>query len=340
MVKVEHLFRGVRTKTRTVRWLHSQEDGDALRALIKACDGTSYSYTSLYTPNVLEDLWTHQKFLSLGEFNQENLLIGHTGLWRKDPKKNYIESGLSCIHPKHRQHANSDHDQRWKEILQGLSSHFPYIHQCTTTLHPMAQYYALAHMRALPAGLIAFYAQNERVVGLHETGEPMHALCMTTVLQPQTPLSPLWLPNNRWSAWLQTIANTLGLSTQEDHTTDPLPSGNLELIENNTSLGLRRQLLTGNFSAELAQSLQTTPARIELIHAPAHRGIGAIAQTLESLSFLPVAVRPHTTRPHEIIFQHTPNPHQTASALQRAKLATKPLIALWQGWIEQCAHTL
>lgn len=324
-----------------VRWLQSDQDAEALRNLIRACYGQSYSYADLYRPGGLEEAWRSGALISMGEFVDDGSLRGHTGFWAKDPTGDALESGLSLVDPKRRRHARANEKRVWNTLREGLAPLVSFVHQHTTTLHPMAQRYALRHMHARPSGLIPFYACGESVLGLEESGADMHALCMTTLLRPDDELAPLWLPLGPWHGWLSACADALALDRQEDERApdqhDAAPG--IETIELNEALGLRRRRVShGGLWHQRVTTLHANGHhRVELVHVSAVEGITAASRALHSAGFVPCGVHPRGGgTPHDIVFVHAPHPARLAEAVRSAKLATPDLQQFWATWCEVC----
>lgn len=326
-----------------VRWLQSAQDAEALRNLIRACYGQSYSYADLYRPGRLEEAWSRGTLISLGEFVDDGSLRGHTGFWAKDPSGDALESGLSLVDPKHRRHARANEKRVWNTLREGLAPLVSFVHQQTTTLHPMAQRYALRHMHARPSGLIPLYACGESVLGLEESGADMHALCMTTRLRPHDELAPVSLPRGPWQGWLRSCADGLALHPQEEKPApDPHNAGpSIETIELNEALGLRRRRVchSGPWD-EHVRALVGNRHRVELVHVSAVEGITAASAALHSAGFVPCGVHARGgDTSHDIVFVHAPQPARLAKAVRSAKLATPDLQQFWASWCDTCEHT-
>lgn len=302
-----------------------------MRALIRATYGMTYSYPRLYEPGQLEGLWEGGDLLSLGEWH-DGALIGHTGFWAKDPRGHSLESALSLVHPNHRKGPRVDYAAVWAILLEALGAHVAFVHQATTTLHPMAQLYAMRHMRARPAGLVARYTAGERVLGLDESGVPMHALWMTTVLWP--PERVVKVPPDAFGAWLGALAEGLGLPVEADRGPAPPRAASWSLLEHNEALGLRRRAWWG-----MPTEAPGVEARVELLHVPSVDGVGAVAAALEEHGFLPVGLRPGHGEDHALIFQHVADRRAASASLGAARLGTARLRALWDEWRALCART-
>ncbi len=343
MHKVAQTLRGVRSQVPRVRWLDSSSDADALRTLIQASYGDTYAHTSFYKEGVLESLWAHGSLCSMGMFSPDGDLMGHTGFWCKDPHGDFIESGLSLVHPQSRQSDRIDDKGFWRPMLKALADITPFLHQSTTTLHPMAQLYALHHLRATPAGLLPFYTTHERVILPGQTDHhtstqpdaPMHALCMSTHLRPQEALPTATLPDGPWRTWLAALADLLHIPTQQDPHTPSRPEAQ-HILENNTDFGIQRRQVTPQ-SPGLDKLRQNPAPRLDLIHLQAAPGITSASNQLLAQGYLPVALRPHHSQVPHIVYQHLSV--NTAQALNDAHLATDPIRTMWQDWMQLCKRT-
>ncbi len=338
-MRLARALRRVRIALPGVRWLGLQdEDGQSLRHLIKACYADTYSYKTLYEPGGLEGLWDSGALLSLGEFSRQGELIGHTGFWTKDPGLDYLESGLSLVSPSRRQGLRVDYQRVWRPLLEALGQHVSYVHQNTTTLHPMAQFYALKHMKARPTGFIPWYAHGERVMGLSESGAVMHALSMTTPLGSEAAL-PVVAPRSPWRPWLKAVAQGAGLTVEGDEGPRWSGQARVDSIERNGALRLLRHAIKGGEDGLDDVLPGLGGARVQIVHVPAVSGLSGLFDALLTRGFVPTGVRPHKRRAHEWTLQRVPDP-QALSGLGEVQLATEGLRSLWQDWRERCAHTL
>lgn len=322
-----------------VRWLGAG-DGHLLVDLVRACYGDTYSYASLYRADELEALWARGTLLSLGHVDDDGRLDGHTGFWRKDPKGEHVESGVSLVRPSARRGFGVDPARMWQALLERWSTATAFIHQCTTTRHAHAQLHAARHMRARPTGWIFDYALGEVLVGLDEAPAPMHALTMSTALHPGAPA--LAVPEGPWAAWLAALVHEVLPAAVV--TAVPCSRERAELalapIEDNRSLGLRRQVVTGIAAAsEPSRRAAASPVRVELLHLPMQPALVSAAwASLVGAGYLPVGVRPHQRRSGEIVLQRVTAAHAGA-ALGSMVLAGARVRRLAEAWREACART-
>ena len=66
-------------------------------------------------------------------------------------------------------------------------------------------------MRAKPCGVILGYAENEKIRGVAAEKDQMHALMMTSVLQPDSIAEKTVYIPEFFQAWLYSIYDTLNL---------------------------------------------------------------------------------------------------------------------------------
>jgi hypothetical protein len=328
-----------------LRWL-GPGDGRLLVELVRACYGDTYSYAALYHAEEIEALWARGSLLSLGHLDDDGRLDGHTGFWRKDPNGEYVESGVSLVHPGARRGFGVDPAQMWQALLERWSSAAAFIHQNTTTRHAHAQLHAARHMRARPTGWIFDYALGEALVGLAEMPAPMHALTMSTMLHPSAPA--LAVPEGPWAAWLAELLR--GVLPAVDVAVVPCSPtiGRLALepIEHNPSLDLCRRVVTGLENvpvpvpvSSLSPSNDPPLTRVELLHLPMRSTlVSATWASLSRAGYLPVGVRPHRRRTSEIVLQRVAAAHARES-IASMTLAGSHVRALADGWLEACART-
>jgi hypothetical protein len=324
-----------------VRWL-GPGDAPRLVELIRACYGETYAHAPLYRPGAIEAAWTSGLLLSLGHLDEHGRLDAHTGFWRKDPRGDHVESGLSLVHPSARRGFALDSTTMWRSLLDRWSRIVGFIHQNTTTRHVHAQLYARRLMRAVPTGWVFEYALDEVLVGLAEAPAPMHALSMTTVLRPPALGLALAIPEGPWAGWLTDViagvlpdARVIEIEVGDSRDGDR-PA--LELIEHNPSLGLRRRVITidGASSSEPFES----SVRVDLIHLPMTPAmVSSHWNALVTRGYLPVGVRPHRSRPSEIVLQAIADPAGCATAIAAMNLAGARLERLATGWLGACART-
>lgn len=320
-----------------VRWLGAG-DGPRLVELVRACYGESYSYGLLYRAAEIEARWAEGSLLSLGHVDDEGALDGHTGFWRKDPKGEYVESGLSLVRPGARRGFGVDVGPMWRTLLERWSRCAAFIHQNTTTRHPRAQLYAARHLRARPTGWIFDYALGETLVELAEEPAPMHALTMSTVLGPDEAGPELAVPHGPWAGWLATLVHGVlpAASVVPVACASELAPLVLEPIEDNQSLGLRRRVVAG---LGPATDPEAEPARVELVHLPMQAGpVAAAWASVQARGYVPVGVRLHRRRPCELVLQSLAVAH-AREALAAMCLAGADAKGLAEGWREACART-
>jgi hypothetical protein len=330
--------------TEHLRWL-TADDEPALRELLHARYGSSYSYRLLYEPGGAGRLWCSGALLSLGEFDARGVLLSHSGLWIH-PGRDSIDSGLSLTRPSHRSALDRAEHLRLWGILRGvLRVHVGFVHQNTSTLHLMAQRYASRVMEAVPTGLILHYTQGETLVGVEGSGLPMHALAMTTVLSP-LPSRARYLPEGPWGEWLLFILAGLGLAGTGVFVSAPSGRGLGDLaprpLEWNASLRLERRVLgPPDGTSPASASLQSPRARVDLLHLPMAeaRLVAEGTALLLSRGYLPTGLRLHQHAPDEIVFQFVEDVGAAREALCRARLAGADARTLFTGWSERCART-
>ena len=81
--------------------------------------------------------------------SQPPALLSHTGFLYKDPRGDYLESGLSFIG---RAREGTPDAVVWARLMLWLQDRCVFVHQNTSTWHPLAQRYAARYMRARPTG--------------------------------------------------------------------------------------------------------------------------------------------------------------------------------------------
>jgi len=321
-----------------VRWL-GPGDGALLVDLIRACYGETYSYRELYEPDAIEARWARGELLSLAHVDAQGRLDGHTGFLRKDPKHEYVESALSLIRPGARRGFAVEPGPMWRALLSAWAQEVAFIHQNTTTRHPRAQLYAARYMRARATGWVFDYALAETIVGLAETPAPMHALTMSTVLEPSPLARPLAVPDGPWHTWLARLVR----GVLPEATVVPVPCANvrepwvLTSIENNPSLGLRRQGVES--TGEGGGSQDATPSRVDLVHLPMRPALVRAAwRGLQAGGYVPVGLRPHRHRDCEIVLQRI-ELERGREALETMVLTGNRVRELASGWLEACTLT-
>lgn len=316
-----------------VRWL-GPGDGDSLVLLLRACYRETYSHAVLYEHGRFDELWRTGELVSAGAFDAKGELVGHTGFWRKDPLGDYVEVGLSMIHPDHRRGFKLPVGA-WAAVLNFWTGRVGYIHQHTTTRHPAAQLYAARYMRARPSGWVFEYALDEVVVDLAEQPAPMHALSSSTVLGPAR-IHDLAVPSGAWTEWLAELIE-LGAPGARLSLVEPRPARfSLETFETSAGLDLRRRLVTLDGEAD---ELNAT-ARVELVHLPMRtREVAAAFAELIEHGYVPVCVRQHDRRCSEIVLQHLPDRSHAVTMLGEMQLLGPTLAQLAAGWTSACSRT-
>jgi hypothetical protein len=300
-------------------------DEGALRSLVRKVYGDTYSYRRVYEDGGIAAMIESGKASLWGDFTASGELASHTGFFYKDPRGDYVESAMSLRNPALR--PVTPDAEVWRRFFAWLGRRFAYVHQNTTTYHPLAQRYADRYMRAVPAGLVLDYAVGERLAGVERTGAPMHALMMTTVVDGH-PQREVRLPRGPWSAWLAQVAVGLGLAPVEvDAAAWPLSA---TPIEHNAALDLVRRSI-GRDRAR-AGAFAPTGTRIDLVHVPLDERMGAVAG-LVAAGYVPVGLRAQATRPHEVVLQHLPSDRlaRAADAAATMRLAP-PGAALVERW--------
>jgi hypothetical protein len=298
-------------------------DEDALRSLVRKVYGDTYSYRHIYETGGIAGLIESGRASLWGDFAPTGEIASHTGFFYKDPRADYVESGLSLRHPTLRPITTDS--EVWRRFFAWLGKRFAYVHQNTTTYHPLAQRYAERYMRAVPAGFIVDYAVGERLAGITRSDAPMHALMMTTVVDGHAQRE-IRLPRGRWTDWLAAIASGLGLTPVD------VDAGGaaftVSAIEHNHALDLVRRSI-----ARAPGTVIPTGTRVDLVHVPLDERIAAIA-SLEEVGYVPVGVRAHATRPHEIVMQHLPGDRlrYAMAAVETMRLAPAGQ-AIVAGWV-------
>ncbi len=272
-------------------------------ALLRACYGDTYSHRGLYEPGAFCSLWQSRRLASLGWFEEDGSLRGHTGFFWKDSLGDFVESGLSIVTPGARRGRQRTQEAAlWDWIRQSLSGSANFLHQHTTTLHPGAQLYAVRHMKARHCGLIPDYVRGERLIALNERGDTMHALVLTTFLAPLSPeKQTILLPAGPHTEWLQALAQSLGLCAQVVPRSAVAPA-DLTEIERTEVFGLirRRAQVTDKQSGA---PIGPASARVDLVHLPAQEAeLACLSDSLYAAGYLPVGLRLGCFRPHEIIW--------------------------------------
>jgi hypothetical protein len=324
--------------------LLEERDEPAFVALLREVYGETYSYRSLYEPGGTAELIRSGLAWLWGDFDEAGHLLSHTGFLCKDPRADYVESGLSFRGARAR--TGTSDAVVWSRLLHWLHERCVFVHQNTSTWHPLAQRYAARYMRARPTGVIVDYVIGERLVGIAHPATPMQALTMTSVVRPDRlppPSRPSFVPRGPWGAWLRGVFESLGIAAIEID--DDAVAGDLaiEAIEANPALDLARRVVARAAPIEMeiafAGALDGVNARVDLLHLPCDDRM-AVYPALERAGYVPVGVRPHATRPDEVILQRLPGSRrgEARAALSGAALAPAGR-ALVEGWLSACAQT-
>jgi hypothetical protein len=319
--------------------LLEERDEPAFVALLREVYGDTYSYRALYEPGGVAALIRSGRAALWGDFDPSGQLLDHTAFFFKDPRGDYVESGMSFRGARARE-ATPD-AVVWARLFAWLHERCVFVHQNTSTWHPLAQRYAARYMRARPTGVIVDYVIGERLVGLAHPTTPMQALTMTTVVRPdRAPAEPCLVPRGPWGEWLAGALGNVGVTALPCNATLTLDRLDIEVIERNPALDLLRRAVTRSpAGTPIAAALDAEAARIDLLHLPCDELVAAFP-ALERVGFVPIGVRPHATRPHEVILQRLPGSRrdEARAALGAANLAA-PGKALVGGWLSACAQT-
>ncbi len=300
------------------------EDEAAFQDLLRAAYRGTYSHQFLYEKDGLAALIRDGKGAFWGEFcpSGDGSLLAHTGILFKDPRAEYVESGLSLRRPGAR--SVLDPHAIWARVLAELPPSVGYVHQHTTTAHPLAQRYAARYMGAIPVGFVAAYTVGETVYGARTVegspaDAPMDALAMTSSLVAET--GAVSLPEGPFFSWLSGIFERFG------RTVTRLAPGRSEggtvhgeRFETSPGLSLERSVL----AREPTSPLPPSGARTRLVHVPVDAGSEGAFSHLMAADFVPVGVRLHRRRPDEIVFQFLPRVAANAFA---ARLTTTASLA-------------
>lgn len=312
----------------TVRLTTAADEATFLR-LLRRVYGETYSYQELYAPGGFGRMLGSGKVLSFGNFDDDGEMFSHSAFLLKDPLGDYVESGMSFRVPSSRTADKDDEARIWRWLLDQVPPGVGWIHQNTTTAHPLAQRYAWRRMGARPTGFIADYALGERVAGHGEAGA-MQALTMATGLG-SGPVRTALLPESDWTEW---ITDRLAAFGRPVEVIAPGPlEGAVATIEENAALGLRRQAV----DRREGQKEWAAEARVELLHLPLDRRSRSLPEWLDR-GWLPVGVRLHVRRPDELVLQHLPRSRRGAvvAALGAARWAHPDSEAMVARWSELC----
>lgn len=313
-----------------VRWLHGAEDEARLVALLRAGYGNTYGHRGLYETGAFLALWASRRLASLGWFDDEGHLRAHTGVFHKDASADFVESGLSIVAPAARRERQRTREAAlWEWLRKELCQCAAFMHQHTTTLHPGAQLYAQRYMKARLCGLIPNYVTGEQVLGLAERGDTMHALMMTTFLQPLTAeRSAILLPSGPHAEWLSVLAQSVGLATQ---VVPRAPGALAEVseLEHAEVFGLIRRRVT---VARRGGGTQICPAsaRVDLIHLPAQEAaLACLCEPLYIAGYKPIGLRLGRVAAHEIIWWRGVVPARLLQEMIIVHPVWEEMISLW-----------
>ena len=321
--------------------LLEERDEPAFVALLREVYGETYAYRALYEPGAVAALIRSGRAALWGDFDPAGRLLSHTGFLCKDPRGDYLESGLSFRSSRARE--GTPDAVVWARLFAWLEERCVLVHQNTSTWHPLAQRYAARYMRARPTGLIVDYVIGERLVGLAHPTTPMQALTMTSVVRPDrlpSPSHPRVVPRGPWGAWLAGVLRELGVEAIVASEGAASTRLGLDEIERNAALDLVRRAVTrAPAEVSLAAELAAPAARVDLLHLPCDDRMAAYPE-LERAGYVPVGVRPHATRADEVILQRLPGARRSEAmdALAAAELSP-PGRALVEGWRAVCAQT-
>ena len=321
--------------------LLDERDEPAFVALLREVYGETYSYRALYEAGGVAALIRSGSAALWGDFDPSGQLLDHTAFLFKDPRGDYVESGMSFRGARARE-ATPD-AVVWARLFEWLHERCVFIHQNTSTWHPLAQRYAARYMRARPTGVIVDYVIGERLIGLVHATTPMQALTMTSVVRPDrlpSPSSPRLVPRGPWGEWLEGVLVGLGINAIPCDARETPGGLGIEEIERNSALDLVRRAVTrGPAQTSLEAAIEEASSRIDLLHLPCDDRMAAFP-TIERAGYVPVGVRPHATRPDEVILQRLAGPRRSeaSTALAAAALAP-PGRALVEGWLAACAQT-
>jgi hypothetical protein len=186
-------------------------DEPAFQALLRTVYGDTYSYRSLYETGGVAALIGSGRASLWGDFSEAGELLSHTAFLHKDPRGDYVESGMSF------RGADAGRGTPdaviWERLFLWLQDRCVFMHQSTTSWHPLAQRYAERYMRARPTGVIVDYAVDERLVGIPHRDGPMQALTMTSVVRADRVPSPgrrRLVPRGPWGEWLSGLLGDRG----------------------------------------------------------------------------------------------------------------------------------
>lgn len=316
----------------TARLLDARDEA-VFQRLLTAVYGDTYAYRELYAPGGYAALLSRGDVYAWGDVADDGELHSHTAFLAKDPRGEYVESGLSLRNPALRSDGRTPDDVVWRQLLDHARTLAPLLHQNTTTQHPLAQRYARRYMRARPTGFIADYVDGEHVVGMPRAEGPMQALTMTSVLRDE---ASTWrgrapMPPTPYARWLGALLGAWGVETSSGAASseDVL----LETFEHNRAIGLRRRVVARG-AAQVPAS-EHADARTDLVHVPCDDRL-AVLGVLADRGYVPVGVRPHRARPTEVVLQRIePGARERVKArLRGAFLVGDEARSLVAGWCE------
>lgn len=331
-----------------VRWLNPADE-EKFQSLLYSIYEDTYAYRNLYKKGGYAELLESGSILSFGEFSPAGVLIGHSAFIMKDPKQDYIESGLSLRAPQIRGFVSrSQQKEVWQVLLQGMSCYFNFIYQQTSTYHILAQTYALKNLEVNFCGLIVDYTQNEQLACSATSASSMQALMLVTCLPGANMYREVYLPEGPWGGWFKLIYDHLALprsynnftgnyTSAKDHTFSSYhPSSFLELINYNSSLKLSRFNWAKAPMKKPVKNISLIPPPDEnyLIHVPMDdlQPISFAWSILPSYGYIPVGIRPCTYRPDEMIFQYLGSKKSSINTfLQKIHLINnwEELVKIW-----------
>lgn len=314
----------------------TEDDEPAFQALLREVYGETYSYRALYEPGGVAGLIREGRAKLWGDFDEEGRLAGHTGILFKDPRGDYVESGMSFKRPRAR--GVTPDALAWPRILGDVAAgRHALVHQNTTTWHPLAQRYAERYMAARASGLILGYAVGERLVGWAPVDRPMDAVTMTSrvLAAPDRDERPRYVPPGPWGEWLRELFASFGL--RADVAEGAPPAYAVETFERVEALDLVRRVVVAPTPSVRVETERVWVPRTELLHLPTDRRVLTFAR-FEAVDFVPVGVRLHATRPDEVVLQRLPREdrREALANLRAASLAgtAAPLV---QTWMARCA---
>jgi hypothetical protein len=321
------------------------EDEDQFIQLLTAIYGETYSYHILYETGGFSSLINQGYLTSYGEFDCHHRLLSHTGFWRKDKNSDYIESGCSFRLAAGSVEFKASREQlAWEECFAELAREYAFIHQQCSTLHCLAQRYASQFMHASPCGVLVNYAQDEKVRGIGERQKTMHALMMTSVLQPQAMSEKTVYITEDFTSWLSYIYEKLKLPRKivsVNAIADSQLSFDLITIEDNPYVSLQRRLVVPGKDKNTSLTITPSAMRSDVIHLPIESLalMNAALPVLQRAGYMPCGLRPHVSQPDELVLQHFAGCSQTIGNLfNEMKIGdknTKLWIEQWQKIILQ-----